>query len=370
MADLGKALRAAREAAGVSLGAMAHRTNYSKALLGHIETGKRRVQDEHVIAYSRELGVPVAVLYGPRLDPLRMAHEWLARPTPARSHLEAGRQIGTSLVASLEERVVTLRHLDDFVGGRDLLPVVRRELVDAQMVARDARYTDATGRRLLVAVGELAQLVGWVASDAGRYADAEATYLSGVTAAREAGDTALVGQLFSSLAYQMANVGNSADAVLLAQSAMAGAREAVPAVRTLLGERLAWAHARARDGEQAHRALELVEDEWERRTSDDAEPEWVYWLSRDEIDVMAGRCLIELGDPTAARPLLAAAVDAYDEDHIREKALYMTWLAEALADAGDLDGARATLDGIRALADQVQSSRLDLRVANIERRVG
>ncbi|MCE7009350.1 helix-turn-helix transcriptional regulator [Kibdelosporangium philippinense] len=49
----------AREAAGVSLSALAARTHYSKPLLGHLETGKRRVKPEHVLAYSRALSVPL-----------------------------------------------------------------------------------------------------------------------------------------------------------------------------------------------------------------------------------------------------------------------------------------------------------------------
>ncbi|MCE7009346.1 helix-turn-helix transcriptional regulator [Kibdelosporangium philippinense] len=59
MSDLGSALRVAREAAGVSLSALAARTHYSKPLLGHLETGKRRVKPEHVLAYSRALSVPL-----------------------------------------------------------------------------------------------------------------------------------------------------------------------------------------------------------------------------------------------------------------------------------------------------------------------
>lgn len=57
MPDLGPNLRAAREAAGVSLSAMARRTHDSKALLGHLETGRRPVRPEHVTAYSRALGI-------------------------------------------------------------------------------------------------------------------------------------------------------------------------------------------------------------------------------------------------------------------------------------------------------------------------
>ncbi len=120
MTDLGAALRAAREAAGVSLAAMAARTHYSKPLLGLLETGKRTIKPEHVEAYSRVLNIPTEILQGPSGDPLRVAHEWLVSDSPTVVQLRAGRQVGAMLADELEIRVVELRHLDDMVGGGDL----------------------------------------------------------------------------------------------------------------------------------------------------------------------------------------------------------------------------------------------------------
>lgn len=363
--DLGESLRAARERAGLSLAGLARLTHYSKALLGHLETGRRAVSPEHVTAYARALDVPVSALYGTPADPLRVAHEWLVADTPAVTHSTAGRRVGPSLAEKLERRVTDLRHMDDVIGGRDLYPVVRRELIDAAAVVRTASYTATTGRRLLAVVGELSQLAGWVASDAGRYLTAEHTYLSGVSAAREAGDDVLAAQLLSSLAYQIANVGDPADALLLARTAVRGAAAATPLVRALLLERVAWAASRARDRELARRVLDGVEDAY--RDRGEAEPEWVYWLDRREIDVMRGRCLIELGQPSEAEPLLASAIDGYAPDRAREVALYGTWLAEAHARAGELDAAHVALRRARRAAGQVASTRLDERIAAVER---
>jgi transcriptional regulator with XRE-family HTH domain len=364
--EVGERLRAAREAAGISLSRMAAKTHYSKTYIWQLENGQRTVKPEHVTAYSRALNVAADALYGPSLDPLRLAHEWLVSDTPVTVHRAAGRRVGDSLAEELEHRVIELRHLDDTVGGGDLNPLVHRELAEAADIVNEGSYTEQVGRRLRVVVGELAQLAGWLASDAGAYLQAERTYLDGVSAAREAGDGALVGQLFSSLAYQMANVGDPADAQLLAKSAVTGAREASPVVRTLLLERLAWASARARDRDPARRALDEVDIAYDQRTVDLPEPEWVYWMSRDEIDVMAGRCLIELGDPVAAAPLLAAAIDRYDHTHAREVALYRTWLAESCARAGELDAARATLTEAGADSSDVNSTRLARRMGEVE----
>jgi hypothetical protein len=92
--------------------------------------------------------------------------------------------VGAILVDRLEARVIELRHLDDIIGGGDLFPVASKELAEVQGVVQSASYTDGIGRRLLTVVGELAQLAGWVASDAGRYAEAQRIYLDGVSAAQ------------------------------------------------------------------------------------------------------------------------------------------------------------------------------------------
>lgn len=366
MADLGAALRGAREAAGVSLAGLARRTNFSKSLLGLIETGHRTVRPEHVQMYARALGLPVESFYAPNLDPLRVAHEWLVADSPVAVHARAGRRVGVMLAAQLEARVIQLRHLDDTLGGGDLYPVVEKELAELEQAVNGASYSEKTGRRLFSVVAELAQLAGWTASDGGRYARAQDVYLTGVYAAQEASDRALTAQLLSSLSYQTANIGDPRDATLLARSAVKGAGPATPIVRTLLLERLAWASARSRDRDGARRALDAADDNYERRSADIHEPEWVYWLDRREIDVMAGRCMIEIGEPMRAEALLRNAIDGYDAEHVREIGLYLSWLAEAYLGAGHVEAARATLDRARTAAQGVNSTRLDRRICDVE----
>ncbi|WP_026284400.1 helix-turn-helix domain-containing protein [Salinispora arenicola] len=361
--DLGAHLRAAREAAGHSLAGMAALTHFSKPYLSLVETGRRQATPDIVERYEHALGVPI----GTPADPVRRTHEWLLDSPPATGCLRAGRRIGATLIRTLEARVIDLRHLDDTVGSRTLLPVIRAELDQAHHLARTASYTDASGRRLYTVIGELAQLAGWVASDAGNYSDAQRLYLSGVTAADAAGDRALGAQLLSSLAYQITNIGKRDDALLIARSAVTGAPHASPLVRTLLLERLAWTAARPRDTDTTRRALDAVNDAYDQHCDGIAEPEWVYWLNQTEIDVMAARCLIELGTPTSAEPLLTRALAGYNHDHAREVALYQTWLAEGHAKTGNLDAARAVLHRIDTTPINAGSTRLHRRITAVDR---
>lgn len=281
---------------------------------------------------------------GQELDPGtadRLSREWRVVVPPQVVQVRAGRAVGARLAHLVTERADVLRRMDDLVGGGDLYDLVRRELQATLDLVKGAAYTEKVGRALLAAVGELCQLAGWVASDAGSHDLAVRYYLGGVSAAHAAQDVSLAANLLSSLSYQVANVGDAREALLLARSAHEGATHtATPVVRTLLLERVAWAEARFGDAQATHRALDAVDDTFAGSSPED-EPPWAYWLNRDEIDVMAGRCLTELRRPEPAIALLAPVVDAYDETHARELALYLSWLAEAYLHAGHVEEAAA-----------------------------
>ncbi|GDY31060.1 transcriptional regulator [Gandjariella thermophila] len=316
-----------------------------------------RAAEEWVAAVEAGDGRPIA-----ETTALRLAHAWLVAEPPQRVELRAGRRIGVDLVDGIVRRVASLRRLDDFVAGGDLNPAIERELRATAHLVRTASYTDAVGRRLLAALGELCQLAGWVAADAGLNQRAGRHYLAGVSAAHAAGDAALAGNLVSSLAYHVANTGRARDAVLLAQSALAGSRNTVTATtRALFLERLAWAQAKSGDRAGTDRTLGAVEDAFARRRPD-ADPEWVYWLNADEIDVMAGRCWTELGVPARAEPPLERALSRYDDRFTREVALYLSWLAEARVQAGDVAGGAAIGLRVAEMSARTASARSNERV--------
>jgi hypothetical protein len=100
---------------------------------------------------------------------------------------------------------------------------------------------------------------------------------------------------------------------------------------------------------------------------DDERPTHAYWLDEDELDVMAGRCLTELDQPDRAAPLLLGALDGYDAGHVREVALYRSWLGEAYAKAGDVH--RACFETMHVLdaVEGVNSARVDRRVIVLRR---
>ncbi len=255
-----------------------------------------------------------------------------------------------------------LRRADDFISGRDSHALVLQELKATSDLLNKAALTDSQSRRLLTATAELAQLAAWVAADAGLYRNAAKYTESGVLAAHAADNPALAANIISTLSYQLANTGNPRQAALLARTAYAGGhREATATTRALLLERVAWADAKSGDLSNCERMLGLVEDDFGRANPDE-DPDWVYWLNRNEIDVMAGRCYTELKNPARAEPLLRNAISTYSDTLIRENVLYLSWLAEDYILLGDIDEAAGISTEILELKNRANSSRTDERL--------
>ncbi|EIV95797.1 helix-turn-helix transcriptional regulator [Frankia sp. QA3] len=303
-------------------------------------------------------------------DGVRFAHEWLLLEPPQVAELAAGRHVGAALAEKVEGRVGQFRRLDDYVGGRDLVGLVERELIGTVTMLREAVYDAQVGRRLLSSVAQLCQLAGWIAADAGRHGAAVRFLTGGIRAAHAGGDTVLAANLISTQAYQMVNHADVRQGVLLAQTACAGVgRSASATTRALLADRLAWAHARAGELRACEQTLAVVERLYDR-SDPAADPEWVYWLDTREIDVMAGRCWTELRRPDRAEARLRHGLAGYDPLRAREISLYETWFAEVHLQQGDVE--RACERAIRAarLDARVNSARTAERLRMLARRLG
>jgi hypothetical protein len=298
-------------------------------------------------------------------DISRLAHIWLIAGTPQSVELHAGRRIGNALVSAVERRVIQLRRADDFISGRRSNVLVRRELEATMRLLQESSLTEPQARRLLTAVGELSQLGAWVAADAGDVAEASRYVKGGVVAARAANDAPLAGNIISTLSYQIANTGDPREAAVLARTAYAGGRHnGTPAVRALLLERVAWADAKSDDVRSCERSLGMVDDAFSSAPSPD-DPDWVYWLNREEVAVMAGRCFTELHRPTRAEPLLREAIERYDHSLIRENSLYLSWLAVDYIQLNEVARAAEVAKRAALLSSTADSARTEARLKTL-----
>jgi hypothetical protein len=282
---------------------------------------------------------------------------------PQFAYLAAGRNIGSQVPALLRQRLSRLRRLDDYLGGTDTYRVYLAELQATQTLAAQAACTQRTRAELMKLISEQAQQAGWAAFDAGWQAAATTLYEESITAASTAGDRSLEGNALALLAYQNLTTGQPAVSLAEASCRVAG-KSAPPRVRALLNERRAWviAHDPGRAEAPARRALDIAAaalDDDQAALS----PDWASWVDQAELQIMTGRCLTRLGRPGQAIPVLEAALGGFDDRQARDKALYLTWLAEACIATGDIEQAATVTGQVISLADGVGSVRPAQRVA-------
>ncbi|WP_436317994.1 helix-turn-helix domain-containing protein [Streptomyces albus] len=376
--DIGANIRQAREACGWSQARLAREVCRAAGVVGdpvgrqevsRWETGKRTPR-EWLPFIAAALGVPVEALKAPQTAP-ETPLPTLADFLPAEDVLEplsgrTGRRIGMGEVVDLQQRVHSLRLADDVLAGGDLIRPALRDLRRAVKVYRENTYSSEVGRQLLSQIGELAQIAGWIASDAGQHEEAERIYRLGISAARQAEDHTLAGNLAGSLAYQMSNTGREDEGVTLAQAALNDAGlDAPPKARALYLDRVAWAHTKAggvANGQAAMRALGEAGEALSADSEGTESPAYLYWVDAGELKVMESRVYTELHRPLRAVPLLRSVLSGYDATHTREMALYLSWLAVALADANEPEEAASVAERVITLGSDTPSERVAERV--------
>lgn len=273
-------------------------------------------------------------------------------------------RIRSRTVKTLRTNLTRLRGLDDHLGGADTYRLYLAEFNKAEGLLKRGSFTGETRREMLTFCAEVAQQAGWAAFDAGWQRDAQQLYDRSVTAAKEAGDQALCGNALALRSYQLLSTG-MVKTELTDRSCAIAVTSAQPAVQSLLHQRGALIYAAAGDVNKTARALGSAE---EALTAADSgpEPEWAVWAhSPTEWRIVAGRCWAELHRPLRAVPLLEAAMSEYDNSHARDKALYLTWLADSYLDADELEHAMAVTSHALDLAGGVASARPHERIGAV-----
>ncbi|WP_116210129.1 helix-turn-helix transcriptional regulator [Streptomyces olivoreticuli] len=279
----------------------------------------------------------------------------------APSAMAQGRRIGRADVVRAGKRLAALRRLDDYSGGVSVYPKVVAEIDTLAGMAAHGSYTESVARSLLSALAELYQFASWTAFDAGRIPQARKYALAAASTANQAGNDTLGSTALSELSYLTASGADPREGVAMAEASLANApRDALPAVRVVLADRLAWACARTGDASGVDRAIGLSERAHDQRDTDRVEePDTVYWINRDESEIMAGRCWAELHQSKKAVPILEGLTAPYDDSHAREVGLYACWLAGSYLDAGALDEATASAGRAATLSHHTASPRLN-----------
>jgi DNA-binding XRE family transcriptional regulator/tetratricopeptide (TPR) repeat protein len=268
------------------------------------------------------------------------AHQWLVHePEPLISGL-SGRRISAGMVHQLTAMIAELRKMDDIAGGGSVLTLAQQEFNWVAGLLDQATYDGQTGRALLVVLAELGQFCGWSAYDAGHHGLAQRFYIAALRAAHSADDRPLGAHVLASMANQAARHGQPAEAVTLIETALAGTRgRQTPALLAQLHMRHAYAFARLRDSSACTTAISKARTQVEQLKPDD-DPPWLYWVNLPGIMVNTGDCLLRIDRFDQAADMLTEGIGQFNESFVRDRQIYITHLAGALARPGkqrDLD---------------------------------
>ncbi|MEU5633519.1 twin-arginine translocation signal domain-containing protein [Streptomyces rishiriensis] len=386
--DFGTVFHVARTEAGISYSMIAAECGIKPERVGTLAKGHGRVTTfEKVVRIADALRIPGRLVglsrrpweTTPEEDAMPERREFLkasaaaslAVGLPDLARPSSRGRVGRDLPEKLRQRTARLRRLDDVLGGGDTYRTYLGEYQSTRSLLRSRSYTEETGRGLLSVLAEQAQQAGWAAFDGGRHAEARGLYEASQKAAADAGDDALAGNALAFLAYQglRGDRQDRQDAVqTAARSCATAGPDAVPRVRALLYERLAWAHAVAGQGDETERALGAARDAL-AEADGTPQPDWAAWVDETELQIMSGRCWTELNRPLRAVPVLEAALARYDDAHARDKALYLSWLADSYLTAGEIEQAASVTGRALDLSRGVASERPRERLAPVLRRL-
>ncbi len=276
------------------------------------------------------------------------------------------------LVDQIEATVPQLQALDDEHGGARGLGYVGTQVRAVMLVLRDGGHSDATTRRLLVVLADLAQLAGWKAFDAARPGLAQRYFFTGLRAAHDAGYQAMEAHILADLCFQAASQDAAGDGVTLGEAAELVSRRSASSVQASVLSRLAYAYAAAGRISDCERAWAQSRDRLANRQPDH-DPQWMYYLTPTHLDcqagyamIMAGRRTVATGDTPSGRvllrkgeALLRTGVHAHRPDAAHQRrALYEgAWLALGYAAHGKLEEACDVTRMAIPRLDQVRSPR-------------
>ena len=271
-----------------------------------------------------------------------------ASATPAAAQ-PAGRRVGTEVAGYFEQRLETLRHLDDLVGSGQVHGAAVEELKMATNVLKSASYTEAVGHRLYSAAADAARAAGWTAYDSGHHAVAEKYFATAMRAAAQADDPVVGANTAAFWAIQYYSTGDPASAVALVEAAQGQAKRVGSARLTaMLHARACRAHSRAGDARATAREANLALDVYSNAGPLEDDLACVYWFNLGECYQLLGSAALNLGDPRRALRHFAAASTAASQEAYngeafpRGAAIYLAREAEARLAPGDVDAAVET----------------------------
>ncbi len=283
----------------------------------------------------------------------------------------AGAAVGMADVTRLHRAAARLHGLDQQHGGDTLWQAALAQAHDGVQLLEYGSYTDAVGRHLLTATGELQVCAGWLAYDAGQHDVARDCFVDALAISRQANDAQIETRALANLAAQSNALSRPREALRYAVGAehAATGQDATPWLAAIPQFRLAIGNSLTGNARDADHAITIARRVLER-DGDTANEEWSVFLSPFEVDGIEARCAMELGQPSRAERLFEQAIAGYVKQCARNVVLYRVRLARARLDAGAVDGAaEAAHAALDDLSGEVASWRVNSELDAVAQRL-
>jgi hypothetical protein len=297
-----------------------------------------------------------------------LARQWVEVEAPQLLAVLRGGRIDASLVATFEQRLPSLRQMDMALGGGSV-----RELVDAELrlvtdLLSKGSYSPMLGQRLFCVAAELGRVAGWASFDAGYHAAAERYWVTAVRSAHAGGDRALGANILKCMSLQRVDANRCDEALVLAQAAREGAKDAPARVVAMLTVRQARTHAVRGEAAACERLLSVAERAMER-ADNDSTPPWASYFDQAEYCAQVAACYLVLQRHAATDRWLQQALQLQPEERSRDRATYLIWRADAVLSLGDLEHACALVGQAVPDIAAARSVRNQRRLSEIHRRL-
>ncbi|AEM83383.1 helix-turn-helix domain protein [Streptomyces violaceusniger Tu 4113] len=263
---------------------------------------------------------------------------------------------GMALQESGEHMLKMFLHLDDELGGDSLfLPLSRY----VSRMAVNVREKIPSGA--LIVFGQLNQMVGWLALDANNHAAARNYFNEAVRVGHEADNPGLKASALAYMSLQETYRGRQTPALSFAQEAITlNSHQLTPLIRTMLGTRLARAHACLGNGASCLKALDAARNDFDQVGSLE-EPGYVSYVDAIEVAAQEGACYLDLGMSQKAVTSLTSAIgllSIHAPNRVRDRVHYLSRLAKCYLLDGEVEQACQTGSHALDLSRMIGSARV------------
>ncbi|WP_431927149.1 helix-turn-helix domain-containing protein [Micromonospora wenchangensis] len=368
--SFGVELRRLRAERGLSVTGLARQLHYDKGYLSRLERGERNPSTDLARRLDAALDGEGRLLRLLSAPPAAAIHQSdrgtsAAMPKPMVSRQPpSGLAEHPATAAHFTASLQLLRERGRFSPPALVLPILLHEAQTLRQLVDEARGAHREG--LLSLTAHYYEYASWMAQESDNDLDA----LEFTATSAQIGTLARLPHLSSYAYVRQAEIalyqGQAARVVELASYAHRDP-SATNRVRSLALQRAAQGHALAGERARCEEAMAMAA-ELHPAPGDTAGPFLLGSINTAHAtDLIRGWCELDLGRPDEAVPALVNGLAEVPDDAVRARTLFGVRLALALAAAGDVPSACATVTALASAAEQVDSATVRCQLHQLSR---